>query len=213
MRGTDADVPLRERNRLRTRAAIEEAALALFHDRGFDRTTVDDIADRAGVSPRTFFRYFPSKDDVIFSDHAAALSELRGRLRSALAETGARNAAALLDALRRCVGGLQGPEGAAGQVARARLLERSPALQARYERLVDDYEDAALDELLSALRAGATPDDAALAEAHLLNGAVFGALRGARRAAGRTAAPDPQALIAGAFALVAEGVNRTSRRD
>ena len=142
---------------------------------------------------------------MVFSDHSASVTLLRRRLRDAPGAAPALDPAALLEALRLTVADLQGPQGASGQVARAQLLEATPALQTRYERLVDDYADAALDELLGALRARGRPDDTTLVEAHLLTGAVF-ALRGARRAAGRSAAPDPQALIARAFDLVGRGV-------
>ena len=50
----------------RTREALIDAALALFARDGFDATTTDRIAQRAGVSPRTFFRYFPTKESVVF---------------------------------------------------------------------------------------------------------------------------------------------------
>ena len=50
----------------RSREALIDAALALFAAHGFDATTADQIAERAGVSPRTFFRYFPTKESVVF---------------------------------------------------------------------------------------------------------------------------------------------------
>jgi AcrR family transcriptional regulator len=56
---------LRARNRDRTRQALAEAAVELFARQGFSATTVEQITELAGVSPRTFFRYFESKDDVL----------------------------------------------------------------------------------------------------------------------------------------------------
>ncbi len=54
-----------ERNKQRTRRELAEAAARLFLERGYPSTTVQDIVDAADVSPRTFFRYFPCKEDVI----------------------------------------------------------------------------------------------------------------------------------------------------
>jgi AcrR family transcriptional regulator len=71
--GTAPPSGLRERKKQRTRDALLRAALELFTTRGYEQTTVDDIAEAVEVSQRTFFRYFTSKEEVAF--FAARLAE------------------------------------------------------------------------------------------------------------------------------------------
>jgi AcrR family transcriptional regulator len=63
--GETGEPGLRERKRLATRRALQLAALELVNERGLDATTVDEISRRADVSPRTFFNYFPSKEEAL----------------------------------------------------------------------------------------------------------------------------------------------------
>src|SRR5262252_10892938 len=75
------------RRRVTSRAELEHAAFDLFGRQGFERTTVDDIAAAAGIGRRTFFRYFPSKNDVVWGDFDADLERMRRRLNAVPAGT------------------------------------------------------------------------------------------------------------------------------
>jgi TetR/AcrR family transcriptional regulator, regulator of mycofactocin system len=75
---------LRERKKQRTREQIVEAAMRLFAERGYQATTITDIATAADVAPRTFFAYFPSKEAVVFHNVDRDLDSLANALRDRL---------------------------------------------------------------------------------------------------------------------------------
>nr|WP_043679784.1 TetR family transcriptional regulator [Streptomyces xylophagus] len=72
---------LRERKKIKTREAIRTATYALVKEQGYDATTIEQIAERAEVSPSTVFRYFPTKEDIVLTDEFDPLimEELRAR--------------------------------------------------------------------------------------------------------------------------------------
>jgi mycofactocin system transcriptional regulator len=125
-----------------SRDAIERVALELFAARGFDETTVDDIAAAAGIARRTFFRYFGSKNDVVWGEFDAGLD----RLRATLAAT--PDATPWSTALRRAVVDFNRLDDEHVSVHRARmeLILHVPALQAystlmyaRWRDVVSDF--------------------------------------------------------------------------
>ncbi len=89
------DDGLRARRRARTRTALLDAAADLFARRGYRATTVEDLAAAAEVAPRTFFRYFASKEEVLFAPYEAALQRWLDEVEAAPAGE------ALIAALRR----------------------------------------------------------------------------------------------------------------
>jgi AcrR family transcriptional regulator len=76
--GQGQECGLRERKKARTRASLREHALRLFREQGYQATTVEQIAAAAEVSPSTFFRYFPTKEDLVLQD------DMDGRMIEAL---------------------------------------------------------------------------------------------------------------------------------
>ena len=77
---TDSPVSLRERKKQATRRLLRRAALDLVAERGLANVTVEDIAEAAEVSPRTFFNYFPSKEAVLFGGEPDRAAQLRERV-------------------------------------------------------------------------------------------------------------------------------------
>ena len=92
----------RDRKKDETRQALREAAHRLFAEKGFSRTTIDDIAEAADVSRRTFFRYYDSKDDLLRTDVADLLPVMLAALRRRPVEE--LPLAAILNALRTLIG-------------------------------------------------------------------------------------------------------------
>ena len=76
----EAHSSLRERKKLATRRALRRVALILADERGWANVTVEDIAEAANVSPRTFFNYFPSKEAVLFGEDTEKAAALRERI-------------------------------------------------------------------------------------------------------------------------------------
>ncbi|WP_342782951.1 mycofactocin system transcriptional regulator [Saccharopolyspora hirsuta] len=114
------------RRRVTSAAELEQVAFDLFDEQGFENTTVTDIARAAGIARRTFFHYFPSKNDVPWGDFDAELVRLRADLRASPA------GAPLMDCIRRCLVEFNRVprEQVPAHRRRMRLILGIPALQA-----------------------------------------------------------------------------------
>jgi len=157
-------VGLRERKKARTRAEIQAHALRLFHQQGYDATTVQQIIEEAEVSESTFFRYFPTKADVVLFDGMDAL--IIEAFRDQPNELGEIHA--LRAALQTAFGRLTAQE-AADQRERMDLIFSVRELRSTLlEQLVSTME---LLRQVLAERTGRQPDDLAL---RTLAGAVMG---------------------------------------
>src|SRR5918992_2249239 len=134
----EATPGLRERKKQRTRETIVEAAFELFEERGFDGTTIADIAEAAEIAPRTFFSYFPSKDDVVFRDFEETYAMVASWLRER--EPGIN----AIDALRAGVAGAKGDASAERlrcKRVRRRLAREDESLAAHHRYLQGKFAE------------------------------------------------------------------------
>lgn len=152
----------------RTRAALIGAATTLFRVQGYEDTTVEQIAAGAGVTARTFFRYFPSKDAVVFPNaearHQAFVDALAG------ADDDEPPLSAVRRAFRETV--REFAEHRHELVLQHRVIESAPTLIARERELDRRWEDALARHL-----GGDGPDPVDARRARLLAGAFMGAAR------------------------------------
>lgn len=172
-------IGLRERKKLRTRALIQKEAIRLFLERGFEATTIEEIAEAAEISPSTFFNYFPTKEEVVFQDE---LDPLILAAFNAQPE-GTHPIRALRDSMKTVFGQLTAEQ---DNVMRQRisLMSSTPALRSamltQFADLVDQIAE------LMAGRVGREPTDFAIRN-------LAGALLGVMMSALLIASSDPKA--------------------
>lgn len=164
---------LRERKKDATRRALIVAGNQRFHQQGFDATTIDEICADAGVSRRTFFRYFASKDALAFPNRAQRLARFVELLESAPHDESP------LRSLRR-IAGLFAREYSANReqlLAQQRLIACTPALVATEHQIDRDWENAMAEAFVQCLPRGAENK----LRARMFAGAAIGVIRATMR--------------------------------
>ena len=208
---TTPPIGLRERKRAQTRHLLEEAAVGLALRDGLDKVTVDAISERAGVSPRTFFNYFDTKEDAVLGVRPPDISE------RTLAEHRARyDGAPLVESMIGLVIGVLGPsiDEPAFRQSRIEAIRQQPQLlerlMARMARITEQLTAAAGELLAERDRAsGASPtaDPDAVAETLLMTCA--GGIKAATRQwAATTTEISLQELEQRAVSLVREAIEK-----
>lgn len=182
--GPSAPAPsLRERTRRAVKAEITDAAMRLFVERGFEATTIEQIATAAGISRRSFFRYFATKEDIVVGDLAALGEVVKTALEARPAEESA------WEALRAAFQALRRPDDSAeSQLAVAKMLDDAPSLRARHLEKHLKWQELLAPDIARRLgaRSGTGPDP----RAHALIAAALACLDtavDAWRASGGTA--------------------------
>ncbi|MFD5710856.1 helix-turn-helix domain-containing protein [Streptomyces pharetrae] len=184
----------REAHKAATRKALQEAAHRMFEERGYARTTVRDIAAAAGVTERTFFRYFPSKEDLVLDEVLDLIPVVRAKVVARPAHEDPY-AAVLGAAVEVAAGGgvglmFSGPP------------QHFPGQQARqFLPVLSKFEAGLADALLERL-AARDPENATPLRAAVLSRAAVGALRSALFA--YTALPEEERTPSAAHELLVE---------
>ncbi|MCX5563388.1 TetR/AcrR family transcriptional regulator [Streptomyces sp. NBC_00038] len=195
----DQPSTLRALRRSETQRVIQAHAVRLFTERGYDATTVTDVAEAAGVSPMTVYRHFPTKEDLVLVDQNGPLVAERIAASSTAQPLVRRISGALIDAATTLTSGGNGDDLTANKrflLARLRLMISTPALRARH--LDNNY--ALQQAIVGAIEGDATDPDTAFhaqAAASACLAAMHTALVRWAEDDGRTELPD---LIAKALA-------------
>jgi AcrR family transcriptional regulator len=193
---TDKSPGLRELKKARTRATIQEHALRLFSEQGYTETTVDQIAKAAEVSPATFFRYFPTKEDTVLYDRLDPMM-----MEAFLAQPpGLSPTEALRATMRHALSAVTADDWEL-ENQRQQLVFNAPELRAK----MMDQLYASIDMLagLAAERCGRAPDDMAV---RTWAGAVVGVVMATAQASGSHRLQDYLGLLDRAFAHLDQGL-------
>ncbi len=144
---------LRERKKEQTRRKIEDAAIRLFVERGYQATTVADIAEAADIAPRTFFAYFPSKEAVLFGDFDETFDGLREHMDARGPDE------TTFDAVRAWIGTVIDAAKADQErdACRRRLIDGNEVLEAHERHLMGRFERLLAENVARDL--GDDPDD------------------------------------------------------
>lgn len=146
-----SEIGLRERKKFATKEALGRAAVELTIERGLDATTAESIAERAGVSTRTFHNYFSSKEDAVLFMLDKSVQDFADRFAQRSPEE------PVLDTLEAMlIGFVESADGLEWMIAVTRLMADHPALIARHVALSDSKSDAILAEI--GRRSGTNPD-------------------------------------------------------
>jgi AcrR family transcriptional regulator len=140
---------LRERKKQQTRDTIARVALQLFAQRGYDETTLAEIAEAANVAPRTIFAYFEGKEDILLCNESRFLDKLKRMLDERPTGT------TTVDALREFLSGIEPPDESAK--LRKQIITANPALQTKMHGRHAELEPMLAESIAKDL--GAKPDD------------------------------------------------------
>jgi AcrR family transcriptional regulator len=193
---------LRERRRQALTAEIEAVALDLFAERGFAEVTVDDIANAAGISRRTFFRYYASKDDLLLAERLAWVDHLHKTVESRPPDEPVLTSLhhAMADLAEQCRGRRQ------IFARRQQILADDDALRARLAGQMLPWTDLLTDAVAKRLRLDPAHDVRPALLATAAGAAFHAALRTWVAGDEPTGEHDLPALLDDAFALLADGL-------
>lgn len=187
----------RERKKIQTREALVAAGVKLFAQRGFAGTTIEDITDEADTSPRTFFRYFPSKEDLLVADVEAAIPLAREAL------VPERPDEPILHAARRAAVALAGALARPETLSQRRLTLSIPEVLGRMREIQERIDLAMVEEIAKRMDVDPELDPRPRVAASVALGAVRAAVHAWVASDGRA---DPMAVVERTFDLLDAGL-------